>query len=307
MRQLYAGFDLGGTKLLCGLSDGEGRLAIKERIQIDHSRDVKGVVISYLQKFRDYCTKNGCALHASGMGVPGVCDGERIYLNTNLKNIDLRGIRDEAAQMGVGMQIMNDVRCALLGERWLGAAKGSGDFIYMNLGTGLSCAFISGGRMIRGINNAAGETAYMLSNSLIREGIGTDGVFDPDEGSLEKRIAGRALDHMAKKMYAGQEGEASARLLFERAKDKHRESMTAVDSFIEELATAVVQMSAILNPEMVVFGGSVSGNFDLFWPKIEAYLMRYLPYPPMLKRSALGSDSGLLGSIYMAIQGTTDL
>ena len=309
MQQIYAGFDLGGTKLLYGLADQNGRFILKEKIQIDHTKDINQVVIDCLEKCRKYSDQNNFILKSAGLGVPGVCGEDQIFLNPNLKNIDLKRIKVKANLMGIRFSVMNDVRCALLGERWLGAAKGVDDVIYINLGTGLSCAFLSGGNIIKGYDNAAGEIAYMLSNEVIRQGIGFAGCFDPDNGSLENAIAGRALDGKAKAIYkdnANQTQETNAKMLFDSAIAGEKKSTNAINEFAEELASAVVQMSVILNPRLIVFGGSVSKNFELFYPVINKYLSRYLPYLPELSPARLGPDAGLLGCIYLSIHNKTD-
>ena len=53
--------------------------------------------------------------------------------------------------------LANDGNCAVLGEQWLGAAKGIDDVVLLTLGTGVGGGVILGGQLFLGRRGAAAE------------------------------------------------------------------------------------------------------------------------------------------------------
>ena len=51
----------------------------------------------------------------------------------------------------------NDVNCAALGEKWLGAGRGKKDFICVTIGTGVGGGIIMNDDILRGDTCVAGE------------------------------------------------------------------------------------------------------------------------------------------------------
>ena len=49
---------------------------------------------------------------------------------------------------------------AAIGEGTIGAARGARDFVYLTVSTGVGGAIVSGGRMVRGATNTAGELGH---------------------------------------------------------------------------------------------------------------------------------------------------
>ena len=67
-------------------------------------------------------------------------------------------------RLGLPLVLENDLRMALLGEWTSGAAQGHEDILMLALGTGIGCAAISGGRLLRGARNRA---ATLLGHSTV--------------------------------------------------------------------------------------------------------------------------------------------
>ena len=57
--------------------------------------------------------------------------------------------------------IDNDVRCALRAERTFGEGRGLSDFIYLNIGTGIAAALVTGGSVVKGHSFKAGEVGHV--------------------------------------------------------------------------------------------------------------------------------------------------
>ena len=58
--------------------------------------------------------------------------------------------------------IDNDANCAALGEAVAGVGKGVSNFVAVTLGTGVGSGIIIGGKIVNGVNYAAGEMGHMV-------------------------------------------------------------------------------------------------------------------------------------------------
>src|SRR5207249_2187105 len=83
--------------------------------------------------------------------------------------------------------VFNDAQAALLGEVWLGAAKGAANAVLLTLGTGVGGAAMVDGRVLRGHLGRAGHLGHV---ALDPDGPG-DIVNTP--GSLEDAIGEHTL------------------------------------------------------------------------------------------------------------------
>lgn len=81
-----------------------------------------------------------------------------------------RPAADLTERLGRSVTVDNDVAVALLGEHAHGAAQGCDDVVLFSLGTGVGAAILSGGRLLRGHNGAAGEVADLPLPHLGRAG-----------------------------------------------------------------------------------------------------------------------------------------
>ena len=130
----YAGIDLGGTKILTVIEDGERNVLAKTKIPTEATRGVGAVMDNIIKSLEISCkdiniTPNG--LSGIGIGVPGPVNHEKglVYDCPNLsgwKNIEVRKLLNE--RWNVPVKVENDARVAGLAETRLGAAKVTGTF-----------------------------------------------------------------------------------------------------------------------------------------------------------------------------------
>lgn len=64
-------------------------------------------------------------------------------------------------ELNLPVLVTNDVRAATYGEWHYGAGKGSDDLVCVFVGTGIGGGVVSGGRLLEGCNNAAGELGHI--------------------------------------------------------------------------------------------------------------------------------------------------
>jgi glucokinase len=185
-----------------------------------------------------------------------------------------------------------DTVMAAIGEGTIGAARGARDFVYLTVSTGVGGAIVSGGRMVRGVSNTAGELGH-FPVGFDRDVRCRCGSF----GCVEAYAAGRNLAEAygvedASIVYAkAASGDARASALIARA-----------ELALQNLAVGIVNA---LNPERIVVGGSVAEHepAHVIEPMRRAVAERAFKVPAAAVRivpSALGSDVSVIGSALAA-------
>jgi glucokinase len=66
------------------------------------------------------------------------------------------------ATRGVSLRIDNDAKAVALGEGWVGAAKGQGNYLAMVVSTGVGGGIVLGGRLLAGASGNAGHIGHMI-------------------------------------------------------------------------------------------------------------------------------------------------
>src|SRR5882762_6433021 len=99
-------------------------------------------------------------LKSIAVGAPGITDvNEGIVIATSYlmgwRDVPLRALLENAFH--VPAAIDNDVNLAAIGESWAGAAKGTRDFVFLAIGTGIGAGIMLNGHPFHGENWAAGE------------------------------------------------------------------------------------------------------------------------------------------------------
>ncbi len=158
--------DLGGTKLLAGIVDRSGRILFSRRYPSPlpsgkTQREIADYMLECLDDFMPQAPMEDVT--CLGAGVVGRVDDE------SGQWLEIEPGRCETVELtqalrkktGLPSFIDNDVRCALRAERELGAGRGLNDIIYMNIGTGIAAAFVTGGRVIKGRSFNAGEVGHV--------------------------------------------------------------------------------------------------------------------------------------------------
>jgi predicted NBD/HSP70 family sugar kinase len=160
------------------------------------------------------------------------------------------------------------------------------------MGTGVGLGIVSDGQVVRGARGAAGEIAWLP--------LGGD-PFDSRNfraGTLEGAISSGAL----LQRYRGHGGPADADMiaLFDGFNRGEEAAMLVLDEAARTLATAIVAIQAILDPEAVVFGGSIGARPELL-ALVRAQLQRCMAEPLLVEASQLGARAGLMGAVGMAV------
>ena len=313
----YLGIDIGGTKIAGALITPAGRIVDAVKIPTPKKVKAKTIYQCITDTIDRLINTEGFKrgrLKGIGVGVPGIVDTRNNRILA-APNIDLTGFPLASRlrqRLRVPIAMGNDVNLGLLGEAWLGAARGLRDVVGIFPGTGVGGAALIGGHLVLGTQGAATELGHMImdvngpvchcGNYGCLEALTSRWAIERDIRALVK--AGRKSRVMA--MTGGDLSMIKSRILKEALAQNDAVVKTVLTNAAGHLGKAAVSLNHIFNPQAIVFGGGVikaCGQFmlpiigktlaaDPFFKKFNA--CRILP-------SQLGDDAVPLGAVRLVV------
>ncbi len=287
------GVDVGRSWIRVGLADLDGTV-VGRADEPNAAADADGIVDAILAQTRRACTEAGVrwsqVLHTV-VGSPGVVDTATNELRyaVNLPGWGRREVTDRlAAELGTGLELLNDANLAALGEYAAGAGRGRGLFVYLLIGTGLGAGIVVDGRLFSGARGAAGEIGYLPYGTENKDRART-------RGPLEDAVAADSVVATAREL--GLVDTDSAKQVFLAARAGSETALEVVRREAERLAHAVAAISAVIDPELVVLGGGIGDSADLLLGPLRRALDLMTPLVPELAASELGANAVLQGAL----------
>ncbi|MBD8065160.1 ROK family transcriptional regulator [Devosia sp. PTR5] len=292
------GVDVGGTKVAAALLDLRGRVLAERAEPTDRGGPPR--LIAQISALADtLCRDAGVPrfhLRQAVVGIPAAVDPQdgRLTLAGNLPGIEGLSFRDPLqASMGATVRLENDVNLALVAEMAHGTACNCGNVLFVGLGTGIGGALAVEGRLVRGAFGGGGELGYLPLWGLQAKGL----------APLERRVGEAGIrDHYVS---LGGETEHSVRDIFDAATAGHPAAAAALNEAARFVAQGVVSALALLDMEMVVFGGSIGARTE-FIDRVRVHVETSWMRPVAVVRSSAGSRAGLLGAVETAHQSLLD-
>jgi glucokinase len=284
----YIGLDVGGTglKTLAFAPDGT-RLAEETvptcddgtRFWLERARDL-------VRQIQARCPADS-AVSVAAPGLPSA-DGRSIAHMPGRLN-GLEGLNwQEWLDTDRPVPVFNDAHAALLGEAWIGAAKGATNVVLLTLGTGVGGAAMVDGSVLRG---HLGRAAHLGHVSLNPDGP-LDIVNTP--GSLEDAIG----EHTVAARTGGRFG--STRELVAAFRAGSAEAARFWRDSVRALAAALAGFINVLDPELIIIGGGIADADDSLFKPLQAELDRFEWRPGgsrvRIVKAVLGHHAGATGA-----------
>lgn len=223
---------------------------------------------------------------AIAIGVPCIVDVEQgeVFDAVNIpawQRYALKSALQRHYQLDV--YINNDVNCFIAGEYSHGVAANYRDAVGICLGTGFGSGFVLNKCLHVGHNCCAGEVGGIPY---------LDGTID---------------DYCSGQFFINQYQRTGAELsLMAEAGDK--ESLIAFQQFGHHLANAICHLLFVIDPQIIVLGGSVTNAYHLFidavWETLETFPYRSVITNLKIVKSEL-PNAALLGAAYLYQQSKT--
>jgi len=292
--QLAIGIDLGGTHIKAALLEREAGTLVQTCSLPTCDGEWSGSEPLFAHRVRDLVheleASAGCGPLAVGLCAPGLAHPGGRYIDWMPGRMHGLEKFEWSAFLAREVRVMNDAHAALLGEAWVGSARGCQDVIMLTLGTAVGGAILSGGKLIRGHIGRGGHLGHISINADgEQDAFQTPGSLDSFLGNqtLRQRTQGR-YDSTQTLVAAALAGELEARVIWS-------------DS-VRRLAVAVASLINVLDPEMVILGGGIAGGAgDALLKPLQHYLDQYEWRPGghrvRLMLASAGEWAGAIGSV----------
>ena len=272
--EVFLGIDWGGTYIKSGLVDSRGKI-IKQEVYASKSLRDKDIFIKRLEKIIVNYEKY--KIKGVGIGAPGIIDIKKgfIYYLPNVpgwERFPLKRILEK--RLKIPVFIDNDANVFALAETRLGAAKGKSRVIFLTLGTGLGGAILINGRPVEGRTSSLELGHVAMSLGGIKCGCGAS-------GCIETMVGSNYLLKRYNKLIKAKKPVKEVRVIFQKALKGQREALIVWKEFSQSLGRFLRGMINIFNPEVIVFGGGVSGAFKIFKPLVWQVIKEETMWPQL--------------------------
>jgi predicted NBD/HSP70 family sugar kinase len=247
---MYIAVDIGGTKTLVATIDDAG--VIKDHRRFPTSKDYDSLLANFREAVEGFADKE---FTGGGVGVPGRIDYKKgISLGSPNVAWGNATLRDDLAQIfGCPFVIDNDANMAALSESML--HKECQTVLYFTVSTGIGTGLVRDQRI---------EPALLKSEG----------------GHIVLPYQGKLMDW---------EDFASGRAIYERYGKKASEltDETAWQDIAHNLALGFFAHIAILQPDLIIIGGSIGTHCDHYikylTEELKSYEIPIVPIPPIVK------------------------
>jgi predicted NBD/HSP70 family sugar kinase len=90
--------------------------------------------------------------------------------------------------------------------------------------------------------------------------------------------------------------------LFEAAREGDRAALQVVRTIADRIALAVAAVAPVLDPELVIVGGSIGSQGDVLLDRVREELRTLSPFTPRVEVSPLGVEAELIGALSLALE-----
>lgn len=230
---------------------------------------------------------------AVGVGAPGIVDDvagvAEFSVAPQWADLPLRALLTERLA-GTPVALGHDVRLGGLAEGRIGAARGSRDYLFVALGTGIGGMLCLDGIPRLGPHHRAGEIGHVVVDPA------GDACGCGQRGCLETLASATGIRHRYGTAISAHEVAQLAAAGDVRAREVWSQAVDA-------LATALIGAITLLDLDVVVIGGGVAKAGDQLLGPLRAEIEARLTFqrPPRLVQAELGDEAAVAGAALIAL------
>lgn len=308
----YLGVDIGGTAVKLGVVGETGDILCSDSYDVSFDGYQTPIIETVSKSITLFLNKHQVdikELSKIGVSATGQIDtkqGSVIGAGGNIINWIGVNIKERLeTDFGLYTTVVNDANCMIIGEQWKGAAVNKQNVIGITIGTGVGGGIIVDGNILLGNIGIAGELGHF---SIAKDGVMcTCG----NVGCYERYASTTALVNMVKEKYDQLDikepmESINGKLIFEYGHIGNKEILLIIDEWLDNIASGLISLIHIFNPEIIVLGGGVCTQEELFLKplkeKVFAKAMPRFKEHLEIKSAVLGNNAGLVGAVYYAIE-----
>ena len=307
----FLGVDIGGTEAKIGLLNGDGEILERENLSVAFDGYETPILETVKKGIGDFIGRIDMPrekLRAIGVSATGAIDSKKGLVagsGGHIKNWLGSTIKDTLeSSYGVPVFVLNDANAAALGEMWRGAARDRENVVVVTIGTGVGGGVVVDGHILLGHKGFAGEIGYIKPPFVSDTPLTGRGCYE-DYASMSALV--RIVEELANEGSIEQKFASSpnGRMIFDAVKSGDKALENVTEHWIDNIAAGIVSLVHIFNPEIILIGGGVSAQKELFIDKLRAKVfdnvMDEFKIDLELRAAELKNDAGMIGAVKFCI------
>lgn len=305
---LTVGVDVGGTKVLGGVVDANGKVLATSRRDTprEGGKALTQIIADVaLELMKDH------AVSAVGVSAAGFVSSDRKTMLATPNIADWNGIQldlELTKLIGLPVVIENDANAAAWGEAKFGAGRNQAHMMMLTIGTGVGGGIVVNNELYRGAFGIAAEFGHLR---VVPEGhlcgCGARGCFEQyASGSALRRHASEAISaspDLARNLLARGDGTIeglTGQAITDAAREGDTVALAAFQTTAQYLGAGIASLAVLLDPSCVVIGGGVIDAGEILLAPTREAMKRYMPFAgkhpyPEIVAAQLGNEAGLVG------------
>lgn len=301
------GFDIGGTNLRAGVVTETGEIIDQRGGRTPATAvGLEDAIVAMVDELRtEY------EISAVGLAIAGFldidCEIVRFAPHLPWRDAPVKQILTQ--RLGLPIRLEHDANSAAWGEYRFGAAQGVGTWVLFAVGTGIGTTLMVDGKIYRGAYGTAPEFGHLRVVPGGRE------CSCGKQGCLERYASGTALVTTARvfveadtsfhdtplgKIIVEGNQEIAGNDIMNAARSGDATGVAVVNDFGMWLGEGLAIVADILDPELIVIGGGVSDDADLYLDVSKQRMTERIVgagYRPLaaVSTAKLGADAGMIG------------
>ena len=291
------GIDLGGTNTVAGLVDEGGKILDTRSIKTNLPTTLMRVVENITTLTKQLMDAHGLSeeqISSIGVGVPCTANTETGCME-DADHLGFPGgpiVSMLQEKFSMPVRIGNDANCAAWGEYKAGAYPDD-SFLLVTLGTGIGGGIIAHGKLLEGINFAAGELGHMMLYA------GGEACTCGRYGCFEAHGSASALIRQASRAFGRPVAEAKE--VFDGAGAGDQTCQKLLDDYTDCLADGFANLINIFAPAYLCIGGGISHAGDALLNPVRVKTMQRIYAKAARKNTQiilaqLGNEAGIIGA-----------
>ncbi len=299
---LYAGIEIGGTKLQLVVGDETGKITQRRKFAVEPAKGAAVIREQIQRAMPDLTRANNIESVGVGFGGPADWKTGRICRSHQIEGwseFDLGGWLGQLS--GLPVFVDNDANAGALGEARHGAGVGFNPVFYVTLGSGVGGGLVVDGKVYHGATPGEAEIGHVRLDR-----IGT---------TVESRCSGWALDAMIRQLRTKEPTGALARRLGDTPGGEAKQLAAALEQgdatarrvlnqTAEDLAFGLSHVVHLFHPAIIVLGGGLSGVGEPLRATVEKALRNFVMDAfapgPRVALAGLGEDAVPVGAVELA-------
>ena len=301
---LTIGFDVGGTNVRGGVITREGEILASRTVPTSmDAEQLEADIVGIVDELRADYEVDAVGLALAGFLDP-TCEVVRFAPHLPWRHANVR--ESLSQKLGMHVRLEHDANSAAWGEWCFGAGRGAEDWVFFAVGTGIGATLMTHDTIYRGAFGTAPEFGHIVVVPNGRQ------CSCGKRGCLERYASGTALPDTCADLRGSYETslpvDPTGKEITQAARRGDPLAVAVMEDFSRWLGQGLSIVADVLDPELIVLGGGVSQDADLYLEGAAQAMGQDIVgagHRPLARvaTAELGSAAGMIGVADLARSG----